>query len=145
MYLHRPDLLSLAFGIAFLVLGLLAVVDPVGLVGIDPAVVVALLAVALGIGIAGSVLTGDVHARAAQRLHDRAAARAARAPAAHPVSSLPAPPPRSPLEELQDDPLFGPPIDPDELERVYRETFGDEDPAALDRPSGEGAPDGAAG
>lgn len=123
MYLHRPDILSLAFGLLFLTVGLGVLL---GLAEPDGGLLLGLLAVTAGVGVAGSLLTGDVHRRAAERIARRGAARAPAAPSplAQPTDPTIA---QEPLP-LLDDPLFGPPIDPEELDRAYRETFGDDDP-----------------
>lgn len=145
MYPHRPDLLSLLFGVAFLIVGLLAVANPSGLPGLDLLVAVAGLAVLGGVGLVASLATGDVHRRAARQR----AARAAQPSGAWAGSSRPLPPPPAldpvdPVAELMADPLFGPPIDPEELDRRYRETFGGDDPAGRSA-GGEGAAGGTAG
>ncbi|WP_370324803.1 hypothetical protein [Euzebya sp.] len=142
MYPHRPDILSFAFGVAFLVFGIVFLANPGGIDGLDAALVLGLLALAGGVGIAGSLAMGDVHGRAAQRAAHRQAVRAPQ-----PALTLPPPPPE-PKPEVPDELFFGPAIDPDELDRAYRETFGDDDgrltPSAGTEPV-EGEDDSAAG
>lgn len=122
MYLHRPDSLSLAFGILFTVVGLTFLIGgqavmPIGLL-------VGLLGLAAGVGILGSLLFGDVHRWAARRLDARVSAPAGPRPA----------PPATPLASATfeaaeaNDPLFGHPIHPDDLDQAFRETFGDDVP-----------------
>ena len=114
MYSHRPDLLSLSFGLLYLFAGLAVLVFGAAGLFADWRVVVAAVALAAGTGVIGTLVTGDVHRRAAERLAAQAA---------------PPPPAADPFEvhPILDDPLFGPPIDPDALDRAYRETFGDDD------------------
>lgn len=133
MYPHRPDLLSLSFGLLYLFAGLAVLVFGATGLFADWRVVVAAVALASGAGVIGSLATGDVHRRAAER---RAAAAIPPPPAADPFEVSP----------ILDDPLFGPPIDPDALDRAYRETFGeDDDPDRRGGGSaGEGAADGTA-
>lgn len=119
MYAHRPDLLSLALGVAFLVLGIIFLANPQGVDGLDIPLVLGMLGIAAGVGIAGSLATGDVHRRAARRLaeqHDRWVSAAP-----------PTPPTDGQAFGVSDEDLFGPPIDPEALDRAYRETFGDDD------------------
>lgn len=130
MYAHRPDILSFAFGLLFTAVGLAALL---GLLMPDAGVVISLLAMTAGVGVAGSLLSGDVHRRAAERLARRQATRSpAPAPVADPTIA------QEPLP-LLDDPMFGPPIDPEELDRAYRETFGEQGPD-LTKPSDSPAP-----
>jgi hypothetical protein len=119
MYLHRPDLLSLTFGILFVTVGVLALLGWDLLA--DAGLVLALLALAGGAGLIGSLATGDVHRQAAERRHRRM-----HTPTCPPAAT--ATPDAPVLDDDVIDELFAPPIDPDELDRVYRETFGDEDP-----------------
>lgn len=122
MYPHRPDLLSFAFGAAFLVFGIIFLANPGGVADLDAALVLGLLAVPAGVGIAGSLVTGDVHLRAARRMV-----------AKRPAMPLPAPP-VAPKPEIPDEAILGPSIDPDELDRAFRETFGVDDPSVASSP-----------
>ena len=121
MYVHRPDLTSLAFGVLFTIIGLLFLLSPAdGGRVLDAGLLVGLVGITAGVAFAGRLLFGDVHSRAAERLARRAAASRT-APPSDPTIAL------EPLP-LLDDPLFGAPVDPDELDRAYRETFGDDGP-----------------
>lgn len=130
MYPHRPDLLSLSFGLLYLFAGLAVLLLGATELFADWRIVVAAVAMASGAGVIGSLLTGDVHRHAAER---RAATTAIRPPAA---------PDPFAVSPILDDPLFAPPIDPDALDRAYRETFGEDD-RAPGASAGEGAADGA--
>lgn len=131
MYLHRPDSVSLAFGVLFTVIGILFMTGIQAWLHIG--LLIGLLGLAAGIGVIGSLVFGDVHKRAAQRLAARGACRP------QPVGPT-GPPAVSPwdLDSFQkaetNDPVFGHPIDPDALDQAYRETFGDTDPLKQSRP-----------
>lgn len=128
MYAHRPDILSFAFGLLFTALGLATLL---GLLLPDAGLVVSLLAMTAGVGVAGSLMSGDVHRRAAERLARRQAARTPAPPADPTIAQEPLP--------LLDDPVFGPPIDAEELDRAYRETFGETGPDLTKPSDGPGA------
>ena len=128
MYVHRPDVLSLAFGILFTVLGLVFLLAPIDSAGaLDVGLLLGLVAVTAGVGIGGALMFGDVHARAAERLARKRAADQPPTPSDPTIALEPIP--------ILEDPLFGPPVDPDELDRAYRETFGDDDPGAPPAPT----------
>lgn len=54
--LHRPDLVSLAFGLVFTVVGLTAVANPQGIEGLDIGLTLSVVAVLVGIGVVGNLL-----------------------------------------------------------------------------------------
>lgn len=124
MYPHRPDLLSLSFGLLYLLAGLAVLLLGAAELFTDWRIVVAALALTSGAGVIGSLLTGDVHREVVER----------RAPTAGPP---PPTPDQLEVSPVLDDPLFAPPIDPDALDRAYRETFGEDD-----RDRGAGGPTG---
>ncbi len=121
MYRHRPDATSFGFGLAFVIIALSTLLDPGRDIAVS-SVVAGSLAMAVGISLIGRLLLGDVHRAAAERLA-----------AGHgPLQSLPNLT-TTPLVDdvpLHLDPLFGSPIDPDTLDREFRDRFGDGEPAS---------------
>lgn len=155
MYLHRPDIPSLLFGAMFVVTGMVALFNPtlpVPLAAVLPVLAITAALSIVGRLATGNVHRRAARRLAARgRLHvgpgvpaewdqeawweghdalgggsrsgaapDRAPSAAERDPAAADLSS--------PVldDPLLDDPMFAPPMDPEELDRVYRETFGDD-------------------
>jgi hypothetical protein len=115
--LHRPDIPSLAFGLLFIGVAAVALVRPAAATGIGLPGWIALLAITAGLSAVGSLLVGDSRRPIGRR-----------SVGAHAVDTGPT------LAEAEDhlaallaDPLFAPPIDPDDLDRQYRETFGEDD------------------
>jgi hypothetical protein len=106
---HRPDLVSLLFGLLFLGIGLASLGGPDGVAGLDAGLVLAALAVVGGLALAAGLLRP-------------------RRPVAADASPRALPPAPLLAEVLRDDPLLAPPIDPEELDRRYRATFGEDDP-----------------
>lgn len=126
--LHRTDLLSLALGLIFCWVALAALLP--GLAVPRVGLVLPLLAVTAGAALVGQLVLGalapdrdvvDVRARDVDPDGVQAAPPTWR-PGAGPDE------PPAPVDELAEDPVFGSPLTADELDRRYREAYGDTDP-----------------
>ncbi|MGI9017062.1 MAG: hypothetical protein ACR2HR_08165 [Euzebya sp.] len=132
MYAHRPDIFSLAFGILFIWIALAFLVDSSLLWPFGPAMIILAGGLTVAAGTVGWLIFGDVHrpeAVSPEHLTQGGYTDSGQWVAPDPLLST-ATATESPL---LDDLAFGSDLDAETLDRVYRETFGDDEAATETR------------